>query len=102
MNSLKEQFDSMISRGIIPVFELDLPDDEYLIVNILCDNSKGIYFNFDDLGLKASFDGDIIKRGDSYFVKYDPCFESLDSYLELIHENVIEGFILPNNLFVEQ
>lgn len=30
----------------------------------------------------------------------DPYFESLDSYLETIYNNIIEGYIIPNDLLL--
>jgi hypothetical protein len=107
MNTLKAQFTEMLNRNIMPLFEIEMSDGEYLIVDLSItekDGRKGyngVQFSFDQNGLKTWFDGEIVKRGDGvYVVKYDDCFDDLDSYLEMISDNITEGFLIPNNLFI--
>lgn len=100
MNTIKKQFDEMLSRGIIPVFEHELPNDEWLTVDISV-NDKGVLFSFDSNSLPVSFDGEIEVINDNhYLLPFDDCFDNLDTYLEMISVNVMEGYLLPNNLFV--
>jgi hypothetical protein len=107
MNTLKAQFTEMLNRNIMPLFEIEMSDGEYLIVDIQVVEKEGrrgyngVQFSFDQDNKETSFDGDVVKRGDGvYVIKYDPYFEqSLDGYLEIIMDNITEGFLLPNDLF---
>jgi len=94
------QWQSMLNYGRIPLFEIELNNGDYLLVDI--DYTQGdeyISFSFDD-SLPVFFDGEIKKHGSQYHVMLDPYFESLDSYLELIYNNIIEGYIIPNDLML--
>jgi hypothetical protein len=106
MKALKAQFEAMLNRNIMPLFELEISNGEYLIVDIELSEKEGrkgyngVQFSFDQDNLKTYFDGDVVKRGDGvYVVKYDDCFDDLDSYLEIIMDNITEGFLIPNNLY---
>ena len=97
--AINSQWQEMLNYGKIPMFEIELSNSEYLIVDI--DYQTGddyISFSFDD-SLPVFFDGDIKKHGGRYRVMLDDCFNNLDNYLQLIHENILEGYILPNNLW---
>lgn len=102
MNDIKRaiftQWQAMLNYSKIPCFEILLNNGDYLTVDI--DYTQGddfISFSFDD-SLSVFFDGDIKKHGSSYRVMLDDCFDNLDSYLQLIHENILEGYIMPNDL----
>ena len=90
----------MLNYGRIPLFEIELSNGDYLIVNI--DYTQGddfISFSFDN-SLPVFFDGEIKKHGGGYHVMLDECFSSLDSYLQLIYDNILEGYIIPNDLLL--
>jgi len=98
--AIYNQWQAMLNCGKIPMFEIELSNGDYLIVNI--DYTQGddfISFSFDD-SLPVFFGGEIKKHGGSYHVILDECFSSLDSYLELIYNNIIEGYIIPNDLLL--
>ena len=98
--AINSQWQAMLNYGKIPLFEIELSDGDYLIVDI--DYTQGdnyISFSFDD-SLPVFFDGEIKKHGSQYHVMLDPYFESLDSYLELIYNNIIDGYIIPNDLLL--
>ena len=104
MNNIKkainQQWQAMLNYGKIPCFEIELSDGDYLLVDI--DYTKGndyISFSFDD-SLPVFFDGEIKKHGSQYHVMLDECFDNLDSYLQLIYNNIIEGYIIPNDLLL--
>jgi len=98
-NKINKQFDDMLTRGIIPLFEYQIKKDEYLTVDIRI-NEKGILFSFDQNSLPVSFDGDIETISENnYLLPFDKSFDQLDSYLEMIGENMTEGYLLPNDLF---
>ena len=98
--AINSQWQAMLNYGKIPLFEIELSNGDYLIVDI--DYQAGnnyISFSFDD-SLPVFFDGEIKKHGGNYHVMLDPYFESLDSYLQLIYDNIIEGYIIPNDLLL--
>lgn len=106
MNDIKTaiytQWQTMLNYGKIPLFEIQLNKGDYLVVDIeYTQGNDFISFSFDD-SLPVFFDGDIKKHGGSYHVMLDDCFDNLDSYLELIHDNILEGYILPNNLWCDE
>lgn len=106
--NLETQFNDMLKRGVMPLIEYTLPqEDEYLIVEIELNYSSngidtnGLRFSFDQGEGETYFDGDIEKTGNGvYVVLFDECFDHLDHYLQVIDENMTEGFLIPNNLFV--
>lgn len=100
MNTIKQQFEEMLTRGITPLFEIELPENEYLIVNLSI-NDKGVEFSFDSNDLPVAFDGDIeVINSNRYLLPFDEYTTNLDDYLQTISDNLTEGYLLPNNLFV--
>jgi len=98
--AINNQWQSMLNYGKIPMFEIELSNGDYLIVDI--DYREGdnfISFSFDD-SLPVYFDGEIKKHGREYHVILDEYFDNLDSYLELIYNNILEGYIIPNDLML--
>ena len=98
--AIYNQWQSMLNYGRIPLFEIGLSNGDYLLVDI--DYTQGddfISFSFDD-SLPVFFDGEIKKHGGSYHVMLDDCFNNLDSCLELIYNNILEGYIIPNDLML--
>lgn len=98
--AINQQWQDMLKNGKIPCFEIELSNGDYLIVDIVYRQGDDfISFSFDD-SFPVFFDGEIKKHGGNYHVMLDPYFESLDSYLELIYNNIIEGYIIPNDLLL--
>ena len=98
--AINSQWQAMLNYGKIPCFEIELSNGHYLLVDI--DYTQGedhISFSFDD-SLPVFFDGEIKKHGGNYHVMLDECFDNLDSYLQLIYDNIIEGYIIPNDLLL--
>ena len=102
---ITEQYNTMIERGIIPVFELEIVNDDFLLVNLdlhypVQGLADGLQFTFDTDDLDVSFDGEIVVLWDGcYYLPFDEYTDSLDSYLEQIMCNLQEGYLIPNNLF---
>lgn len=97
---INNQWQSMLNYGKIPCFEIEISNRDYLLVDI--DYTEGndyISFSFDD-SLPVFFDGEIKKHGGSYRIMLDDCFSNLDSYLETIYGNILEGYIIPNDLLL--
>ena len=98
--AINSQWQDMLKNGKIPCFEIELSNGDYLVVDInYTEGDEYISFSFDD-SLPVWFDGGIKKHGGEYRVMLDECFSSLNSYLETIYDNILEGYILPNNLLL--
>ena len=88
----------MLDSAVLPVFEIEIATGDYLIAD-LCWRDNALFFEFDTLGLPVYFDGDIQQHGDFLFsLPYDEYIEELDEYLQLVYNNIIEGFLIPNKL----
>jgi hypothetical protein len=98
--AIYNQWQSMLNYGRIPLFEIEVINGNYLIVDINYNTGdEYISFSFED-SLPVFFDGEVKKHGGEYRIMLDECFSSLDSYLELIYNNIIEGYIIPNDLML--
>jgi hypothetical protein len=98
--AIHNQWQTMLNYGKIPMFEIELSNGDYLIVDIVYKQGDDfISFYFDD-SLPVFFDGEIKKHGGGYRIMLDDCFDNLDSYLQLIYNNIIEGYIIPNDLLL--
>jgi len=104
-NNLVQQFNDMLDRGVIPCMEYQLPDNEWLVVDMqvmdLQSERKGIVFSLSE-DFTTYFSGDIETIGGNFLLPYDEYFESLDSYLEQISDEILEGVLIPNNLLVDE
>lgn len=98
MQPIKAQFDRMLENNIIPCFEFELMNGDFLTVDI--DYSEdGIVFSLDTEQMPTYFSGSVKKlEADVYIYLFDEYFDSLDYYLQEIHQEVVEGFMLPNNI----
>ncbi len=92
------QWQAMINAGRIPVMEWKLSNGDWLMVDI---EYKGDYFlfSFDQDNKPVFFDGCITGQDNFYHYPIDDHFNSLDHYLQEIAGNIIEGFLLPNDLY---
>jgi hypothetical protein len=98
IQKISQEWQAMLERGTMPLFEFALKDGEYLIVNLeLFADLEEIRFSFDSMNLKTWFSGNIKEIHDCRFAlpitEYD---DSLDALLEVIYQEIMEGFILPN------
>jgi hypothetical protein len=93
------QWDDMLNRGIMPLFELEMKCDEYLLVELEVVNN-GIKFSFDNEHKNTAFDGEVVEINDCNFIlPFDEYNDNLDNYLETILENINEGYFIPNDLY---
>lgn len=98
MDTLKEQFNDYTENGILPLFELEMVDGDWLIVNLSADD-KGIVFDFDQDGKDVWFDGEVEQLGEGRYL-YPFCdWFDLDSHLAEVLANIQDGFLSPNSLF---
>ena len=106
MNTIKSEtradLDQCIvrSNGYFAEYEINFDNSkEILTVKFSRDRNK-IIINFDQLDLECFFsDLEYLDQG-VYSLKIDFDF-SLDECLQLIEQELTEGFLLPNNLFIQ-
>jgi hypothetical protein len=92
------EWDAMLNRGIIPVMEFQISENDWLIVDIEY-TDKGLEFSFDSNNKPVCFDGEIVVINDNrYLLPFDEYF-GLDAHLEMISNNITEGYLLPNDLY---
>jgi hypothetical protein len=98
---IRSEFDDMLQTGTIPCFEFEMVGGDWLLVDISL-NEKGVTFSFDTDTKPVYFDGDIETIDDNFYIlPYESNEDfNLDAVLELIHENIVDGFLIPNNLYI--
>ena len=106
MNTIIQQFNDMLDKGTIPVMEFELPNNDYLVVDIMITDrlnkeKQGVLFSLSHDDIETFFSGDVEEYQNNYCIPYDECFDNLDYYLEQIHTEVMEGLLIPNNLLVD-
>jgi hypothetical protein len=104
MNTIINQFESMLDKGILPILEYKLSNGEYLTVEVTITDrqskQQGVVFNLSE-DLETSFSGNVETFNGNFLLPYDECFDNLDYYLEEINSEIIEGVLIPNDLFGE-
>ena len=97
------QWEKMIKAGRLPIMEYQIGEDDYLIVDLeLVDEGSAILFSFDRYPFPTAeiwFSGEVIKVLDNYQITIDEYTDNLDSYLQQVEQEMLEGFILPNGLY---
>jgi len=96
MKTVQDQFNDMLNAGKMPIFELQTGPDSYLVIDLWA-TDKGIAFAFDEDNKKTYFSSDIEQTGHCYTLLYDEDW-SLDSHLEQIMLEILEGYCIPNNI----
>lgn len=99
-NSIRTEWEQLISSGRIPVMEYQISENDYLTVDVsLSEDNREIEFSFDSDNKKTWFSGDVIVINDNrYKITVDPDM-SLDHHLQAISEEMTEGYLLPNGLY---
>lgn len=83
--------------ALMPIMEMQTVEGEFLLVDLSA-TLEGLFFELDTDGKPTSFDGDVIDQGnDVYLLPWDTYF-TLDEHFASIHDNINEGFLIPNNL----
>lgn len=97
--TLKDQWDTMINNGRIPMLEYQVSDDEWVTVDIYF-RGNCLLFSFDKEPMYDTwFSGEVEKVLDNYQINFDWCFDNLDHYLQMIDQEITEGYLIPNNLY---
>mgnify|MGYP003456598733 CR=1 FL=1 len=88
---VKSEWAEMLTRGIVPVMDVDDPRGQVVVNVQLCD--KGVWFNWDwDWDLEVEIDRPRFAGGWLIsFAEIDRMGYRLDAVLHLIHDNVIDG-----------
>lgn len=102
-NSIRNEWERMISRGTIPVFEYKIGEYNYLVVELsLSEDNQEIEFSFDSDNKKTWFSGDVVIINDNrYKITVDPGM-SLDEHIQLIDQEMTDGYLLPNGLYCDE
>lgn len=99
MQTIKDQFNAMLESGKITAMEYPTSENDWLLVDIGI-SDQGVTFSFDSDNKNTFFEGEIVQYNDCYFcLPFDEYFKDLDYYLQMINDNIIEGFLLPNDLY---
>jgi hypothetical protein len=104
IQKISQEWQSMREIGIMPLFEIELRDREYLLVELeLYLPLEEIRFSFDSMNLSSHFSGNIKEYHDCAFALPITEFDdSLDALLEVVYQEISGGFILPNDLFPQE
>jgi hypothetical protein len=110
-SKLAEQFEQ---SKLLPLFEIPMVNGDYLLVNLSVKYKAGksgsyyptgLNFEFDQRipvapykDLPVVFDGCITGKNGYYFYPFDNSF-SIDEHLQEIYNNIVEGFLIANNLY---
>lgn len=102
-NTIKIQWDNMLNRNIMPLMEFERiteSGNEWFVVDISL-SEKGIEFSFDQDGLPTAFDGFITGSDNFYCIPFEAVdSERLDDYLYIVSDNIADGYLLSNNIYV--
>ncbi len=105
MNNLINEYNEMLNRNRIPVFEYELPCGEFLEVWVQVDD-EGVKFSADFQDLEMYFDGIINGASEQdynnhFVINPDDLVDfNLDNVLAFINENIVDGYLSPNGLLV--
>ena len=95
-SKVKNEWAEMLTRGIVPVIEIDDPRG-LVVVNVqLCDKGVWFYWDWEVEIVRPRFDGTIRKLHGGWLVSFaeiDRMGYSLDGVLHMIHDNVIDGVV---------
>ena len=105
-DKINQQFSIMLGQGIIPIIE-EITSLGTLTIEISRD-AYGICFDYSfeddfDYSKKPYFDGTIQKRNGVHYVSWaeiDRSFTCLDTVLQFIHDNVMDGLISTYDLHI--
>lgn len=99
---LVEQWQESINSGIMPVFEIQTGAGEWLLVELSFLDLKvngGLFFSFDCEDKPKFFSGNVKKYRGGYLIPFSCHFDRLDHYLEKCYDEILEGYLIPNDLY---
>ena len=99
-NSIRYELENM---RCFPIFEYKISESDYLVVELsLSEDNQEIEFSFDSDNKKTWFSGDVVTINDNrYKITVDPDM-SLDWHLQLIDQEITEGYLLPNGVYCDE
>tara|TARA_R100001132_G_C3201197_1_gene48503 strand:- start:163 stop:483 length:321 start_codon:yes stop_codon:yes gene_type:complete len=104
MKSLKDQFIEAISKtNAFGEYLINAKDNDYLLVHCVYNElHNGIEIRA-DFCLPTYFSGDVVElEHGGFVVPFDPdYFDNIDHYFETCSGEIIEGYLIPNDLFCE-
>lgn len=100
--NLQTQLEKLVNAhgSLFAEYEIN-HEDEFLLVHFgYNDQYKGLFLSFDlSLG-QTFFSGEVIELETGIVIPFDEYFEDLDYYLQKAGEEIIEGYLIPNNLYI--
>ena len=101
-NSIRTEWENIIFRGIIPVIEYQTGENDYLIVELsLSEDNQEIEFSFESDNKKTWFSGDVTAINENRYKITVDLDMSLDHHIQLIDQEMTEGYLLPNGIFYD-
>lgn len=97
IDTIKAEWQAMLDRGIFPCFKYQISEDDWLLVDLEFTN-EGLVFSFDSSSNLVAFDGWITVIGeDRYVIPWEHGM-SLDEHIAALDNNIIEGYLLVNEI----
>lgn len=100
--NLQNQLEKLVIShgGLFAEYEIE-HEDEFLLVHFgHNDQYKGLFVSFDlSLG-QTFFSGEVIELETGIVITFDDYFDDLDHYLQQASTEIIEGYLIPNNLYI--
>lgn len=97
IDTIRTEWQSMLCRGIIPCFKYQISEDDWLLVDLEFTN-EGLVFSFDSGNNLVAFDGWVTVINDDRYLLPWYFDMPLNRHLEVISDNMIEGYLLVNEI----
>ena len=85
------EFNAQIAQGIEQALVFELVTGREVEVKLYMDDEY-FYFTFKE-ETKPSFDGDIVGKNGSYGYEYNEQYDNLQSILDKVYFNILDGYI---------
>ncbi|AHX01100.1 hypothetical protein M316_0035 [Nitrincola phage 1M3-16] len=101
---IQGQWDNMLERGVNPYMTYHVEGADSIHIDLSLHSNKRtmwLEFSIHNTDCKPRFSGDVRRvSANVYKIYVDSYFEYLDYYIQMINQEIIEGLLIPNNLYV--
>lgn len=98
-NSIRTEWEKI---RCFPIFEYKTSESDYLVVELsLSEDNQEIEFSFDSDNKKTWFSGDVTTINNNRYKITVDLDMSLDWHIQLIDQEMTEGYLLPNGLIYD-
>lgn len=104
MNTLKDQFiEAIQNKCAFAEYLINANDNDYLLVHCVYNELHNGIEIIADFEKTTYFSGEVVELDHGGFVlPFDPdYFDTIDHYLEQCSDEILEGYLLPNDLLCE-